>query len=128
MRKLQPHPPTDDETVTTALDSNPIASARARGKPFVLEQVEGPGAPRRYFLELEEIVIGRSRDAHIPIASKSISRKHVMLKRSGPEYICSDMNSSNGVFLNGIKAFSAVLRDGDAVQIGDVVFVYHEGS
>jgi hypothetical protein len=29
---------------------------------------------------------------------------------------------------NGVKAHSAVLHGGDTIQIGDVVFVFHEGS
>jgi hypothetical protein len=32
------------------------------------------------------------------------------------------------MFLNGIKTHSAVLREGDTIQMGDVVFVFHEGS
>jgi pSer/pThr/pTyr-binding forkhead associated (FHA) protein len=37
-----------------------------------------------------------------------------------------DNDSRNGVFLNGVKVHSAVLRDGDVIQVADSVFVYHE--
>ena len=33
----------------------------------------------------------------------------------------------NGIVLNGLKVHSAVLRDGDQVQLGDVVLSYREG-
>ncbi len=120
-------PDSDDQTVTHALDQSPVHEARARGKPFVLEQIEGPGAPRRYLLELDEVVIGRAREANIPVASKSISRQHCALRRRGPEFECVDLGSANGVFLNGVKAHSVVLRDGDTLRVGDAAFVYHEG-
>jgi hypothetical protein len=30
--------------------------------------------------------------------------------------------------LNGLKVHSAILRDGDQVQLGDVVLAYREGT
>ncbi len=120
--------PTDEEEPTVVGDLPVVPSVRRQRTPFVLQQIEGPGAPRDYVLDLDEIVIGRSNQAHIAIDSSMISRRHMVLSRSGPEYTVSDLNSSNGVFLNGIKAHSAVLREGDTLQIGDVVLVYREGS
>ena len=97
-------------------------------KPFVLEQIGGPGAPREFELELDELVVGRSLSAHISIDSGLISRQHMSLKRFGVEFTCADLGSANGMFLNGVRAHSAVLRQGDTIQIGDVIFVFHEGS
>lgn len=123
------HPrPTDEDEPTVVGDVPVVPSVRRQRTPFVLQQIEGPGAPRDYVLDLDEIVIGRSNQAHIAIDSSMISRRHMVLSRSGPEYTVSDLDSSNGVFLNGIKAHSAVLREGDTLQIGDVVLVYREGS
>ena len=118
----------DDEEPTVVGEMPVVPSVRQQRTPFVLQQIDGPGAPRDYVLDLDEIVIGRSNQAHISIESSMISRRHMVLQRSGPEYSVSDLNSSNGVYLNGIKAHSAVLREGDTLQIGDVVLVYREGS
>lgn len=113
----------------TIVGAHPVVpSVRQQKTPFLLQQLEGPGAPRDYVLDLDEMVVGRSAQAHIAIESHLISRRHMLLKRSGPEFVCSDLNSSNGVYLNGVKAYSAVLREGDTIQIGDVVLVYREGS
>lgn len=49
------------------------------------------------------------------------------MTRQGIDYVLRDENSHNGIFLNGIKIHSAVLREGDIVQIADSVFVYQEG-
>ena len=125
----RPGPPRDDlEEQTVVGQPDVVPSARSFKKPFLLQQVKGPGAPRDYVLELAEMVVGRSHQAHISIDSGMLSRRHISLTRSGPEYTCSDLDSSNGMYLNGVKAHSAVLREGDTVQIGDVVFIYHEGS
>jgi pSer/pThr/pTyr-binding forkhead associated (FHA) protein len=113
---------------TTVGDLIPAASAVPRPKkPFLLEQVAGPGAPRNFTLELDETVLGRSLQATISIDSSRISRQHAAVRRDGPEFSITDLNSANGIYLNGVKTHSAILRDGDTVQIGDVVFVFHEG-
>jgi pSer/pThr/pTyr-binding forkhead associated (FHA) protein len=116
----------DESTVVGQPDV--AVSSRSYRKPFLLQQIEGPGAPRRFVLELDEIVVGRSHQAHIAIESGLLSRKHMALRRNGLEYVAADLDSSNGVFLNGVKAHSATLREGDTIQIGDVVFTFHEGS
>jgi pSer/pThr/pTyr-binding forkhead associated (FHA) protein len=104
-----------------------VPGSRQTAKPSLLQQIGGPGAPQDHRLELDEMIVGRSVQAHISIDSGLISRRHIALRRSGPEYICEDLNSSNGMYLNGVKVHSAILRDGDTLQIGDVVFVFREG-
>jgi pSer/pThr/pTyr-binding forkhead associated (FHA) protein len=117
-----------EEDPTIVGEHRVLPSVRQRKMPFLLQQIKGPGAPRDYVLDLEEIVVGRSTGAHIAIDSQLISRRHMTLTRCGAEFVCSDLDSANGVYLNGVKAHSAVLREGDTLQIGDVVFVYREGS
>jgi pSer/pThr/pTyr-binding forkhead associated (FHA) protein len=118
-----------EEQPTTVQDLPVPASVRKRSKkPFALEQVAGPGAPRELLLESEEIIVGRSLQADISIDGNGISRQHAAIRRTGLEYTFTDLNSANGVYLNGIKTYSAVLREGDTLQLGDAVFVFHEGN
>jgi pSer/pThr/pTyr-binding forkhead associated (FHA) protein len=117
------------EEQPTAIHEVPAAaSIRGTKKPFTLQQVQGPGAPREFLLHLDEVIVGRSLQATISIDGGGVSRQHLSLRRNGPEYTVQDLDSANGVFLNGVKTHSAVLREGDVLQMGDVVFVYHEGS
>lgn len=104
------------------------ASLRRAKKPFVLEQVGGPGSPREFVLEHDEIIVGRSLQANISIDGNGISRQHAAIRRAGPEYTFVDLNSANGVYLNTVKTHSAVLRQGDTLQLGDALFVFHEGA
>ena len=93
-----------------------------------LQLVRGPGAPLTIPLEADKIVLGRSSHADVSIADTSLSRRHAQLLRSGPEYILEDIGSRNGIFLNGLRVHSVTLRQGDTVQLGDVVFVFHESD
>jgi hypothetical protein len=91
-----------------------------------LEQLEGEGSPRTVVLEGDEMLIGRAPEAHVRLSSKRASRLHALLRRRGHDCMLLDNDSHNGVFLNGVKVHSAVLRDGDVIQVADSIFVYSE--
>lgn len=93
-----------------------------------LEQIAGPGASRNFVLELEETIIGRSLQANISIEGTGMSRQHASIKKSGEDFSVLDLGSANGTYLNGVKAHSALLHEGDQLQLGDVVLVFHEGA
>lgn len=117
-----------EETMSVERAAPVLEAIRQLSKPFALEQVQGPGAPQKFELRLPEVIIGRSSQAHVSLDSSALSRKHVALTRKGLEYVCSDLGSKNGFYVNGVRAHSAVLRDGDTLQLGDVVFLYREGD
>lgn len=91
-----------------------------------LEQFEGDGGPRVIVLEGDEIVIGRAPEAQVRLTSKRASRQHAILRLRGTDCVLFDNDSHNGVFLNGVKIYTAVLRDGDVIQVADSIFVYSE--
>ena len=91
-----------------------------------MQQIEGVGAPRKFILNKPEMVIGRDEKAHISLPSANVSRRHALIKCRPHEVSIHDFESRNGVFLNGIKVHSAVLRDGDIVQLADIVFEFYE--
>ena len=118
----------DDATSTASKSRTTMKAMKKVVKPFVLEQVEGPGGRREFVLGQDVITVGRLPESEVRLDSNEVSRKHMLLKKIGDEYACTDMESHNGVFLNGVKIHSATLREGDTLQIGDVILIYHEGT
>lgn len=115
----------DESTSEISVTLLPLSTEQAHA---VLEMVQGPGAPRPYELFRIEMVIGRAIDADVPINSTDLSRRHVLIKRmASGQHQLLDLGSRNGVFVNGVKIHSATLHDGDSVQLGSILFVYHEG-
>jgi pSer/pThr/pTyr-binding forkhead associated (FHA) protein len=114
--------PTTSESKIDLFVQNPAA------KPPCLEQLKGPGSPRRIMLTKERMVVGRSREVDVFVDSSKVSREHMMLKRTGAETRCLDLKSRNGIYLNGVKIHSAALREGDTLQLGEAVFLFHEGA
>lgn len=105
-----------------------LAAVDRPKSPPRLALVRGPGAPRLYPLEVAEIVVGRSQQAGICIESGLLSRRHMAIQLLLGEPRLIDLESANGVYLNGVRVHSAALHEGDTIQIGDLVFVFHEAS
>jgi pSer/pThr/pTyr-binding forkhead associated (FHA) protein len=94
----------------------------------VIVQNNGPMAPRTFSLSDHKTVIGRGNKCNIIIDSMELSRRHVLITLDEAEINIEDLDSANGLFLNGVKIHSATMRDGDAFQIGGVVFSFREGT
>jgi len=82
--------------------------------------VVGPNGARADFLVVaDEVRIGRSGTSDVILADATASYAHAMLRRSGGAYEVLDLQSRNGVYVNGERVDSAcVLHDGDEVLIG----------
>jgi chromosome segregation ATPase len=68
--------------------------------------------------------IGRAPGCELHIDSSSVSRHHALILAGTREAIIEDLNSTNGVILNGRRVTRQVLNDGDIVTIGDIQFRY----
>ncbi len=68
--------------------------------------------------------IGRAPGCELHVDSSSVSRHHALILLGMREAIIEDLNSTNGVILNGRKVTRQVLNDGDIVTIGEIQFRY----
>ena len=68
----------------------------------------------------DEISVGRQEGNTIRLQDRNISRRHARLKRIAEKVFIEDLDSYNGVMLNGNKVTRReVVYVGDTVQIGD---------
>src|SRR5580658_8385277 len=66
--------------------------------------------------------IGRAPGCELQIDSQSVSRNHAMILKGSRELIVEDLNSTNGVLLNGRKVTRHLLNDGDVLTVGEIQF------
>lgn len=64
--------------------------------------------------------LGRGQASDVVLEDRSVSRRHAVVTRRGDEVVLWDDRSLNGVRVNGERVPQAVLRDGDAIALGDV--------
>ena len=114
----------DDDTWTETTRMVPIESEPQPAKlPHALSQINGDGAQNFCHLGAS-ITLGRSNEADIKLPHSL--PKHIVIQRQGEECRVTDLGSSNGFFLNGLKVHSAVLRNGDTLQLGNILLSFQE--
>ncbi|MFZ5897119.1 MAG: FHA domain-containing protein [Myxococcota bacterium] len=75
-------------------------------------------------LEPRAYLVGRSSNCELMIGDARVSRRHARLLVRADSVVIEDMQSANGVFVNGVRILrSETLRDGDQFQIGSASFV-----
>lgn len=112
----------DDQPVAAPLEAAPPAITRP-GTPARIVMLGDPSPGAEFSLPAEgTVVLGRSEDLQIPINHRSVSREHAEITGDGDHYNVRDLNSANGVNVNGRKASAQVLTSGDVVELGQVMF------
>jgi FHA domain len=62
------------------------------------------------------ITVGRIPDNQLMLDDPKVSRHHLRIEQSGSRYTVTDLGSSNGSYLGGVKSLKDVTRDWDSAQ------------
>ncbi|HLV64251.1 MAG TPA: sigma 54-interacting transcriptional regulator, partial [Polyangiaceae bacterium] len=118
----------------TTEEESHFPSLREGPQPVVLRLVNTPdaSASRDRVLPLHgELLIGReAAPGGWSIADARVSRLHARVSWDAASgcYRITDLNSRNGVRVNGVRTQSAPLAPGDVVRVGESVIVVMQGS
>jgi pSer/pThr/pTyr-binding forkhead associated (FHA) protein len=86
---------------------------------------------RTWEIELDDSVdsltIGRAPENEITLDHPSVSRTHARITRDHLTVTIKDLNSSNGIWVNGAKTDEVPLEDGMVVRIGFANLIYKRG-
>ena len=72
-----------------------------------------------YIIDTAETSIGTADDNNIVIEDTTVSRHHAIVYFNGEVFGIKDLNSTNGVVMNGFKVNDLKLRNGDIVSLGN---------
>jgi predicted nucleic acid-binding Zn-ribbon protein len=110
------------QTSIERLGTTPAPAAAAPASEFIAELVRLDGDQHTAYPLARRTRIGRTPGCEMQIDSQSVSRNHAMLLKGARELIVEDLNSTNGVLVNGRKVSRQVLSDGDVLTIGETQF------
>jgi len=80
--------------------------------------------PAEYSLFKDEVTLGRGEDNDLVIPHASVSRAHARLMRRNGVFELTDLNSTNGSYVNEQPVHGSVrVSSGNQVRLGDVRFV-----
>ncbi|MBN2060202.1 MAG: FHA domain-containing protein [Deltaproteobacteria bacterium] len=79
---------------------------------------------KEYPLLKEGITIGRNSDNTISVDNLAVSGYHARIDKAGDDFILTDLQSTNGTFVNDKKIVSHKLSHGDNVIIGKHILLF----
>ena len=108
------------ESIVSGVEGLPVGSA-------LLVVKRGPNAGSRFLLDQPVTSAGRHPDSDIFLDDVTVSRRHAEFRLEGNEFQVVDVGSLNGTYVNREPVDSAVLVNGDEVQVGKFRLVFLTG-
>jgi FhaA, N-terminal domain/FHA domain len=75
-------------------------------------------------VEKRRVLLGRSRECDIQVEDPNVSRRHAELRQEGSSYWIVDLDSTNGVEVNGQRVKRAKLSSGDSFTVGSTEITF----
>jgi general secretion pathway protein A len=126
-RVFRPPAPASGAGGGGALASEPADTATAThiGEPVgrIIVATEGR-TTQELPLAVGRIIIGRTVDNDLQIDSRFVSRHHCQIITGADGSVIEDLNSTNGIFVQGKRVRRYNLNDGDIVVIGKHEIMY----
>lgn len=97
----------------------PVSEAEAQA---VLSVVSGPDEGSTVRLASGVSFVGRDAAAHVRLHDALVSRRHASVTVSGRSIVLADLNSANGVEVDGERVDRAVLLHRSRVRVGSTQF------
>jgi hypothetical protein len=104
------------------LPRRPVSPERASGRPRLV--VPTAGGERTVPLEAQVTVIGRGAEADVRLSDTGVSRLHAEVRLEADVATLVDRGSTNGSSVNGRRVSTAVLHDGDVIELGATRLVF----
>lgn len=112
--------PADDKCSSCGFALKPKAEAPAKAIRAQLIIIESNKPTTKFLIKRDRISIGRSRSCDIVLSDDQVSAHHCSLEFITGEFIITDLNSTNGTYINEQRIDRKKLNSGDEIQLGNV--------
>lgn len=118
---VEPRDAVRQRTVRTTLLEH---GARLQIRRCKLECVEGPDAGKTLVSDKEQVRIGSQRGCDFVLSDPTASRQHFEILHTDRGYLVADLNSTNGIFLEGRRVERAYLTPGSKILAGQTALLF----
>lgn len=115
-----------DSGITRVPEPMPAIEGLPAGSALLVVK-RGPNAGSRFLLDEPTTSAGRHPDSDIFLDDVTVSRRHAEFRQENGVFQVVDVGSLNGTYVNREPVDSAVLANGDEVQIGKFRLVFLTG-
>jgi pilus assembly protein CpaF len=97
-------------------------TSTAQAPVFAVVIHEKGGSERREQFETAELTVGRVQGNELMLPKGNVSKRHARLLYRDGRFIVTDLNSTNGTYVNRRRITQAtIVREGDRIYVGDFV-------
>ena len=89
---------------------------------------DAQGRTSIFELDVKELIVGRAADAGLVLEDGRASRRHACITRHSGVCAIRDLNSGNGLYVNGQRVSEKVLANGDVIQVGHSRLVFEDSA
>ena len=90
--------------------------------------VSGSAAGARYPIDRDAVLIGRAPNSHIVLSEPDVGWRHCEIRRQGERFSLTDLRSTLGTYINGMRSAEHWLEDRDQIGIGKTVLMFRNGA
>jgi pSer/pThr/pTyr-binding forkhead associated (FHA) protein len=94
--------------------AQPEVADERKHETRALLQLDG----KTFVIDRPQTVIGRSSRCDFVVEDPNVSRRHAELQQRGADWYVVDLDSTNGVAVNGKQVRSTRLAPGDEIALG----------
>ena len=98
------------------IEFSPLPAGR-----YQIRVVEGPDSGAVLSIDGSEpsrVLVGQSEACGLRLTDRSVSRRHLALDVQGRKLRVTDLESTNGTFVDGVGVYDAWLRGGETLRLG----------
>jgi len=101
---------------------------RIRPAKATLLVIRGPDQGSRFEIGEKPVSLGRGLRNEIRVGDHEASRNHAVIQFVDGTFVVKDRGSANGTYVNGAAVRMKELHDGDQVQLGGTVLLFHQST
>jgi transcriptional regulator with GAF, ATPase, and Fis domain len=90
--------------------------------------INGPQAGARYPLGQGEFVIGRAPNSTLVLPEPEVSWRHCQIRLQGSRFLVTDLKSSSGTYVNGMRSAERWLEEKDQIGVGRTIVMFRSGE
>src|SRR6266567_939869 len=87
-------------------------------RSYAVEVVAGPDAGRVFQGRKRSVLVGTHPSSDLALSDPHVSRLHARIDIEDNEYLLSDLGSTNGTRVGGVRIRQGCLEDGSEIHIG----------
>jgi two-component system NtrC family sensor kinase len=101
---------------------------KTRPAKATLLVIRGADQGSRFEIDEKPVSLGRGIRNEIRVGDHEASRQHAVIQFVDGTFVVKDRGSANGTYVNGAAVRMKELHDGDQVQLGSTVLLFHQAT